>query len=222
MSPIHERTYLVGGEILKWDGTCKTVLSPVCTRTADGEVRQVEIGSYPVMGEAQSDSELDAAVAAYDNGRGQWPTMTVAERIACMQDFVRQMVAQRATILATGGYDPGTGAGSRAVEFVGTSVTSPALLDTGGAAEATLKFINPHFKYIELTKRGYMLLDVDLSRVVCEWWHVDTVTSASSGEALGATYQVLNGANRLSTRSANQSETQPTGVGSVGLLHSAR
>ena len=99
VSPIHQRHYLVGGEILKWDGACKAVLSPVCTRTADGEVRQVEIGSYPVMGELQSDAALDAAVAAYDNGRGQWPTMTVAERIACMQDFVRQMVAQRQTIV---------------------------------------------------------------------------------------------------------------------------
>jgi len=117
VSPIHERTYLVGGEILKWDGTCKTVLSPVCTRTGDGEVRQVEIGSYPVMGEAQSDSALDAAVAAYDNGRGQWPTMTVAERIACMQDFVRQMVAQRATIVRLIMWEIGKSRADSAKEF---------------------------------------------------------------------------------------------------------
>ena len=108
----------------------------------------------------------------------------------------------------TGGYDPGSGVGSRAVEFVGTSVTSPALIDTGGLAEATLKFINPHFKYIELSKRGYMLVDVDSSRVVCEWWHVDTVTSANSGESLGAAYQVLNGANRLSV--AAQTSPRPS------------
>ena len=46
--PIHQRDYLVGGE-MRWDGACKTVLSPVCTRSADGELRQVEIGSYPLM-----------------------------------------------------------------------------------------------------------------------------------------------------------------------------
>ena len=62
LSPIHQRHYLVGREILKWDGACKAVLSPVCTRTADGTVQQLEIGSYPVMGEAQSDTALDAAV----------------------------------------------------------------------------------------------------------------------------------------------------------------
>ena len=47
------------------------------------------------MGEQQSDAALDAAVRAYDSGRGEWPTMTVAERIACMQDFIRRMAAQR-------------------------------------------------------------------------------------------------------------------------------
>lgn len=98
-SPVHQRTYLVGGEFRIWGGECKTVLSPICERQADGSVRQMEIGSYPVMGEAESDAALEAAVSAYDSGRGEWPTMPVAKRIACMQDFVRQMVAQRQEIV---------------------------------------------------------------------------------------------------------------------------
>ncbi|QDL37119.1 NADP-dependent glyceraldehyde-3-phosphate dehydrogenase [Rhodoferax sediminis] len=98
-SPVHQRTYLVGGEFRAWGGECKTVLSPICERQADGSVRQMEIGSYPVMGEAESDAALAAAVSAYDSGRGEWPTMPVAKRIACMQDFVRQMVAQRQEIV---------------------------------------------------------------------------------------------------------------------------
>ncbi|MGZ5869558.1 MAG: NADP-dependent glyceraldehyde-3-phosphate dehydrogenase, partial [Croceibacterium sp.] len=99
-SLIHQRSYLVGGEFRAWDGECKTVLSPICARQIDGTVQQLEIGSYPVMGEVESDAALDAAVAAYDNGRGAWPTMPVAERIACMHDFVRQMVAQRPLIVS--------------------------------------------------------------------------------------------------------------------------
>ncbi len=99
-APVHQRGFLIGGQILTWDGPCKTVLSPVCTRDpATGAVAQVEIGSYPLMGEAQSDAALDAAVAAYDNGRGQWPTMTVAARIACMQAFVKGMVERRQTVV---------------------------------------------------------------------------------------------------------------------------
>ncbi|MGF6604236.1 glyceraldehyde-3-phosphate dehydrogenase (NADP+) [Paraburkholderia sp. GAS448] len=98
-SPIHQRVSLVDGELKTWDGNCKTVLSPVCVRQPDGDAQQVEIGSYPVMGEVESDAALDAAVRAYDAGRGEWPTMTVAQRIACMQDFIKRMVAQRAQIV---------------------------------------------------------------------------------------------------------------------------
>lgn len=98
-APIHQRVSLVNGELRSWDGACKTVLSPVCVQQADGEVAQVEIGSYPVMGAAESDAALDAAVQAYDSGRGEWPTMTVAQRIDCMHDFIKRMVAQRSLIV---------------------------------------------------------------------------------------------------------------------------
>ncbi|HDR9053518.1 TPA: NADP-dependent glyceraldehyde-3-phosphate dehydrogenase [Burkholderia vietnamiensis] len=97
--PIHQRVSLVDGELRAWDGATKTVLSPVCVREADGGVAQLEIGSYPVMGETESDAALDAAVRAYDSGRGAWPTMKVEQRIACMQDFIRRMVAQRERVV---------------------------------------------------------------------------------------------------------------------------
>ena len=98
-SPIHQRVSLVDGALRPWDGATKTVLSPVCVRQADGSVEQVEIGSYPVMGETESDAALDAAVRAYDAGRGEWPTMKVEQRIACMQDFIKRMVAQRELVV---------------------------------------------------------------------------------------------------------------------------
>ena len=31
-APIHQRVSLVDGELVPWDGACKTVLSPVCVR----------------------------------------------------------------------------------------------------------------------------------------------------------------------------------------------
>jgi glyceraldehyde-3-phosphate dehydrogenase (NADP+) len=98
VSPIHQTTWLVDGELKTWNGKRKTVLSPVCVRLSDGKLQQLEIGSYPVMGEAESDQALDAAVAAFDNGRGEWPTKSVADRIDCMENFVRQMVAQRRAV----------------------------------------------------------------------------------------------------------------------------
>ena len=75
------------------------MLSAVCVRDDDGQLEQVELGSYPVGGVEEAEEALSAAVAAYDEGRGVWPTMTVAERIACMQDFTNRMVARRGEIV---------------------------------------------------------------------------------------------------------------------------
>lgn len=33
---------------------------------------------------------LDAAVHAFDNGRGEWPTMSVADRIICVENFTKK------------------------------------------------------------------------------------------------------------------------------------
>ena len=99
--------------------------------------------------------------------------------------------------VASGGYNADSGAGSRAVELVSTSVTSPGAIDPKGIVAAALQLANPHLKYIDLTQRGYMLLDVDATRVVSEWWYVDTVTSRSSGQAFGKAMQVSAGANHL-------------------------
>jgi alkaline phosphatase D len=110
---------------------------------------------------------------------------------------------------STGGYDPDTGAGSRAVEFVATSITSQMILDTGGLAESLLKQINPHFKYIDLTHHGYLLVDADATRVVGEWWYVDTVTRTSSGQSFGAAFQVQDGARHLTAAGQTSPRTGP-------------
>ena len=99
--------------------------------------------------------------------------------------------------LAAGGYNGATGEGSRAVEFVGTSITSPGLNDPNGSTAAFLRSVNPHFKYIDLNQRGYMLLDVTRERTVCEWWYVDTVVAPSHVQTFGTAFEVQHGSNRL-------------------------
>jgi alkaline phosphatase D len=100
-------------------------------------------------------------------------------------------------VVATGGYNPLTGEGSCAVEFVGTSITSPGLNDPSGGTATLLRSINPHFKYIDLNRRGYMLIDANPNRVVAEWWYVDTVASVSHVQSFGTAFEVQNGSNRL-------------------------
>jgi alkaline phosphatase D len=112
--------------------------------------------------------------------------------------------------VASGGYNPATGAGSRAVEFVGTSVTSPGVdTDTSGGIAGFLRSINPHFKYINLNRRGYMLIDVVPERVTCEWWFVDTVASPSPGQSFAVAFKVEDGTQRLTSASQTMPPASP-------------
>jgi alkaline phosphatase D len=111
--------------------------------------------------------------------------------------------------VASGGYNPATGEGSRAVEFVGTSITSPGVADPTGAIANSLKPANPHFKYINLDKRGYMLVDITHQRALAEWWFVDTVAAPSSTEIFGVAYATESGTNHLVAASQTTPRANP-------------
>lgn len=93
-SPLEQTDYLLDGEIRHWQGPVQKVQSPVCIAEPDGLARQY-IGSFPLMGQTEALAALDAAVKAYDNGRGLWPTMPVAKRIEHVQEFAWRMKEQR-------------------------------------------------------------------------------------------------------------------------------
>lgn len=99
IEPIHQREYLLNGEMRPWNGPVSDVYSPVCIPDANGQLQRQLIGSFPVTGPEQAMEALDAAVAAYDNGRGEWPHMPVADRIACMETFVGKMLTQRQLVI---------------------------------------------------------------------------------------------------------------------------
>jgi glyceraldehyde-3-phosphate dehydrogenase (NADP+) len=99
LAPLHQRAILLNGEMQIWKGETRPVFSPVAVRGEDGSLKRVELGSFPVTGTDEADAAIDAAVAAYDNGRGPWPTMSVAQRIACVENFTNQIVARRREIV---------------------------------------------------------------------------------------------------------------------------
>jgi glyceraldehyde-3-phosphate dehydrogenase (NADP+) len=96
--PLHQREYLVDGELRTWDGPSEEVFSPVCRPGPDGP-RPTPLGSYPLFTAAEATDALDAAVAAWDSGRGRWPTVPVAERIAHVEEFAHRMVAEREPVV---------------------------------------------------------------------------------------------------------------------------
>jgi len=92
-------------------------------------------------------------------------------------------------------YDPMTGRGSLATEFVVPAVTSPGF--TTGLANIVGPLIRQqsrHVKYFDLVKRGYVILDVTPERLQAAFFYVDDITTVTSGEAFGAAYSVRNGA----------------------------
>ncbi len=95
---LDQRVFLSNGKLLPWEGEVNEVFSPICVQTKDGLQRK-RIGSYPVCTEKESMEALEAAVAAYDNGRGEWPTMSVAHRIACVERFTQQMLEQKDSVV---------------------------------------------------------------------------------------------------------------------------
>lgn len=110
--------------------------------------------------------------------------------------------------VSAGGYDPASGAGSRAVEFVTTSVTSPGL-DDYPRLDGPLKTLNPHFKYAEMKSRGYLLLDVTAQRVSAEWWFVDTVNVPSATQRMDASWKVPFKANHLQPSMMSAAKAAP-------------
>ncbi|MDB5231817.1 MAG: aldehyde dehydrogenase [Chitinophagaceae bacterium] len=91
---INQKEYLSNGEMKQWDGDMHTVVSPVYFKTADGLKPRV-IGSYPLCTGKEANEALDAAVAAYDNGKGEWPTMSVSERIHYVEEFTHKMIEKK-------------------------------------------------------------------------------------------------------------------------------
>jgi glyceraldehyde-3-phosphate dehydrogenase (NADP+) len=95
-APVVQTDYLINGEIRQWKGAFQDVHSPVYFENENGPNC---IGQYPLMGKEEAMAALDAAVAAYDYGKGAWPSMPVEKRIACVKKFLILMKEQRELVV---------------------------------------------------------------------------------------------------------------------------
>jgi glyceraldehyde-3-phosphate dehydrogenase (NADP+) len=93
---IDQRNYLVNGELKSWKGNTTEVYSTISSTT---DYKPTLLGSIPDMGEPEAMDALDAALGAYNQGQGVWPTMKVKDRIECMETFVGKMKQQRDVVV---------------------------------------------------------------------------------------------------------------------------
>ena len=119
--PLEQTEYLVDGVFRHWHGPMGETVSPVRLQT-DAGLEPVHIGRYPLLTEEESLTALAAAVAAYDQGRGPWPTMAVAERIAHVEDFVQRFKACRTEVVRLLMWEVGKSLAASQKEFDRTAV----------------------------------------------------------------------------------------------------
>lgn len=107
-------------------------------------------------------------------------------------------------------YSPLNGNGSMAVEFVCTSITSPGLgLPAESLVSQLVPAVNPHMKYVNLTDKGYMLLDITAERAQAEYYFVPTIDVPDDREQLGAVFATVDGKNRVVAGEASVPRENP-------------
>ena len=95
--PVIQSHYLINGELREWKGDYNEVHSPIYIKKKN-EFNNY-LGKYPLVGIEEAMEAVDAAVEAYNHGKGDWPTMTVEGRIKCVQQFVSLMKEQREKVV---------------------------------------------------------------------------------------------------------------------------
>ena len=92
---ISQNEYLINGTIKHWKGQKQDVYSPLCLK--DG--KQLKLGTYPKLTQNEAQEALDSALEAYNYGMGEWPQMTVANRIKAVEKFTSKMIEKREEVV---------------------------------------------------------------------------------------------------------------------------
>lgn len=98
-----------------------------------------------------------------------------------------------------GSYDPETGAGSRAVEFITPAVSSPAVGTFADGSELLqgMEERLPHLRYKNLDDHGFVILDLTRERARAEFVFTGPLDQRSLDTHRGPVLETLSGANHL-------------------------
>lgn len=148
-SLLHQNTYLNNGELVSWDGQMDEVHSTISTTK---EYKPTLLGTVPHMDEATALKVLDSAVKAYDQGKGEWPTMRVKDRIACMTSFVEIMKTKRTEVVKLLMWEIGKTLPDsekefdRTVEYIYDTIEDYTQLDRDSSRFKKVDGINAHIR----------------------------------------------------------------------------
>ena len=93
------RHILIDGSLLNCVGKVQQVNAPIYTKNSLGKLGPTHLGSVPNVNKKETLKALTAALHAYDNGKGAWPTMSLETRMTCVSDFLVAFKAKKAEIV---------------------------------------------------------------------------------------------------------------------------
>jgi alkaline phosphatase D len=91
-------------------------------------------------------------------------------------------------------YNPTTGDGSVAVEFVCDAVSAGDVLPNN---ESYMYQNNANLKYFKAKSQGYSIIDITPNSVCCDFWQIDSLAAVSRSETFLATFCTIKDQNRL-------------------------
>jgi len=124
---------LVDGKVVPWEGACSDVLSPLFA--ADGS--RIVIGRQAVFTPEASLAAAEAAARSWARGRGEWPQMSMEQRIAAVELAVERLQERRSQIVEILQWEICKNDGDAAKEFDRTMECIAASIAQLRAAEFT-------------------------------------------------------------------------------------
>lgn len=95
-SPLHVRHILRDGQLIPWTGPVLPVESPLCDPVTG---QRYELGSLPRMDSDAGIKALESAERAFNQGMGEWPSASSAQRIDAVERFIESMLAVRSEVV---------------------------------------------------------------------------------------------------------------------------
>ena len=145
----NQDTYLVSGELKKWEGDTEDVYSTI---SSTPEYKPTFLGTVPNLGETEALEALESACKAYNKGQGIWPTMKVRDRIACMEKFVEQMKPKRDEVVKLLMWEIGKSLGDsqkefdRTIQYIYDTIENYKQLDRDSAKFHKNSGVNAHIR----------------------------------------------------------------------------
>jgi alkaline phosphatase D len=111
-----------------------------------------------------------------------------------LTENIQNFVVITGDIHTSWAFDLKSGSNKVGVEFVTPSVTSPGSPINAGSA---LMLENPHLKWVELTKKGFIVLDINAQRIQADWFFLNTIDQISNEYTWAKSYYSNSGASQL-------------------------